>query len=508
MPKINQRIVIVGTGFAGLAMAVALKKAGQHDYILLEEANEVGGTWRDNTYPGAACDVPSPVYSFSFESNPHWSSKFSPQKEIFLYLQHCATKYGLRPHIQFRSRVESSHFDEETGLWTVAIAGQDPIICRYLVLCTGGLSRPSYPKIPGLDSFQGALFHSARWNHDFPLEGARVGIIGTGASAIQIVPAIAAKVGKLSLFQRTPAWILPKAERTFNSLERKLFARVPGYHYLLRKFLYWQFELRAIGLLKPALMRIPQKEAEALIRRDIRDPELQKEMTPQYTMGCKRVLLSNDFYPSLNRSNVEVISDTIERIVPDGIVTKDGRQHRLDALICATGFQVAEASAPFPIYGLYGQELGKTWKDGAEGYLGVSISGYPNLFTIVGPNSGLGHNSIVFMIEAQARYIQKAIVKMQKAAVKYFDLKKLVQDDYNRELSRRFEGTVWTAGHCVSWYHTPGGKNTTIFPGFSFQLRWRTRKFKMGAYHAVFLESRQQLTDKAQSRSTAAGLLR
>ncbi|MCX6129684.1 MAG: NAD(P)/FAD-dependent oxidoreductase [Proteobacteria bacterium] len=488
MQGTNQHTVIVGSGFAGLAMAIRLKKAGIDDFTILEQAGEVGGTWRDNTYPGAACDVPSPVYSFSFEANPNWSSKFSPQKEIYEYLKHCAKKYAIYPHIRFHNKVEESQFNSESGLWTVSIKAQASIDCRFLILCSGGLSRPAYPKIPGIDSFKGALFHSAAWDHKFPLENSRVAVIGTGASSIQIVPAIIDKVKQLNLFQRTPAWILPKSERKFGKLERFFLAKIPAYHYFMRKYLYWQFELRAIGLLKPALMRIPEKEARKFIDREIRDPKLKAKLIPNYTMGCKRILLSNDFYRALNHKNLKLIDQSIERILPNGILTKDGQIHELDALICATGFQVAEASAPFSILGLNKQSLEKTWSQGAEGYLGVSISGFPNFFSIVGPNSGLGHNSIVFIIEAQAQYIFDALAKIKEAKLKYVEIKREKQDQYNQELNRLFKGTVWTEGKCVSWYHTNSGKNTTIFPGFSFQLRLRTRKFDPEAYHLTRLE--------------------
>ncbi len=491
-------VAIIGTGFSGLAMAIRLKKAGLEDFVILEQSNDVGGTWRDNTYPGAACDVPSHVYSFSFEPNPHWTSKFSPQKEILRYLQHCAEKYGLRPFIRFGSRVQEARYDSESGLWTLSIEGREPLICRQFVLASGGLSRPSYPKIPGIDTFKGALFHSARWNHSFPLDKSRVGVIGTGASSIQIVPAIAPQVGKLSLFQRTPAWIMPKPERRYTNFEKILFERFALARYLARKILYWQFELKAIGLLKPILMRIPEKDAKAFIDREIESPELRAKLTPSYTMGCKRVLLSNEFYKALNRENVEVVGEGIERITERGIVTRDGREHILDAIICATGFQVTEHSAPFPIHGSEGRELSKQWSEGAEGYLGVSITGFPNLFTIVGPNSGLGHNSIVFMIEAQVNYILKAIQFTKQKNVKSIEVKPEVQDRYNKDLSKRFTNTVWSVGKCDSWYKTASGKNTTIFPGFSFELRMKTRRFHAFAYKVEFegVSAKSRLQEK------------
>ncbi|MFW7379295.1 MAG: flavin-containing monooxygenase [Oligoflexus sp.] len=479
---INNHVVIIGAGFSGLAIAIRLKKAGIDDFTILEQSHEVGGTWRDNHYPGAACDIPSPVYSYSFEPNANWSKMFSPQQEILEYLKKCADKYKLRPHIRFLSTVESSQFNEQSGLWTVNIKDQSPLQARFFVLCSGGLSRPSYPEIQGLQDFEGALFHSARWNHDFPLENSRVAVIGTGASSIQIVPAIADKVGQLSVFQRTAAWILPKAERNFGNREKKLLARIPLYRWLMRKFLYWQYEIRALGLLKPVLMPLAQKIALKYLYREVKDRKLREKLTPSYTMGCKRILLSNEFYKAMSRSNTQLITKAIDRVTPHGILTNDGIEHKFDALICATGFQVAEASAPFSIKGLQGQELSQAWQNGAEAYLGTSVAGFPNFFIIVGPNSGLGHNSIVFIIESQAQYILDAIKKITVRKLKYVDVKTAVQQSFNAELARRFKNTVWTTGNCVSWYQTKSGKNTTIWPGFSFQFRQRTRAFRISDY--------------------------
>jgi len=482
MNNVNNHIIITGAGFSGLAIAIRLKQAGYDDFTILEQSGDVGGTWRDNHYPGAACDIPSPVYSYSFEPNPNWSKMFSPQKEILEYLKKCADKYELRPHIRFNSQVESSKFDEKTGLWRVNIKDQLPLEGRFFVLCSGGLSRPSYPKIPGMESFQGTLMHSARWNHDFQLENSRVAVIGTGASGIQIVPAIASKVGKLSLFQRTPAWILPKPERDIGSREQKLLAKFPAYQWLMRKFLYWQYELRAIGLLKPFLMKFAQKSALKFLHRQVSDPVLRHKLTPNYTMGCKRILLSNDFYKTIGQKNVELVSDSIECLTPRGILTQDGREHEFDAVVFATGFQVAEASAPFPIVGRSGFDLAQAWRNGAEAYLGTSVAGFPNFFIIVGPNSGLGHNSIVFVIESQAQYILDAIQKITAKNLKFVDVKPETQISYNKEIVRRFKNTVWSSGNCMSWYSTDSGKNTTIWPGFSFQLHLRTKSFQMTDY--------------------------
>lgn len=475
-------VAIVGTGFSGLAMAIRLKKKGIEDFVILEKADDIGGTWRDNSYPDAACDVPSHLYSFSFEPNSRWSRQFSGQAEIFAYLRHCADKYRLRPHIRFHSLVESAIYDEDKALWTLSIKGAPPIKARYFVSCTGGLSRPSYPKIQGLESFRGALFHSACWDHDFDLRGKRVGVIGTGASSIQLVPAIAAQVKELQLFQRTAAWILPKPNRSFRSWEIALFAGLPGFRYLLRCLLYWIFELRVIALLRPGLMYLGEKRARDYLDKKISDPELKRKLTPSYKMGCKRVLLSNNFYDSFRLSHVKLVDDGIAAVTPRGILTRDGREYELDAIVCATGFQVAEASAPFEILGRRGVKLSELWSEGAEAYLGTAVAGFPNMFTVVGPNTGLGHNSMVYMIEAQTRYILSAIKSAERLGLLSLEVKASAQKRYNQILEQRFKKTVWTLGGCKSWYQAPNGRNTTIWPGFTFEFALRTRKFDISAY--------------------------
>ncbi len=493
---LQHHTVIVGSGFSGLGTAIRMKKAGLDDFIILERAQEVGGTWRENTYPGAACDVPSHVYSFSFAPSNKWSRKFAPQREILEYLKDCADRFDLRRHIRFRSHVESAVFDENTGLWTLSISGGLTIQARYFILASGGLSRPSYPKIEGLCSFEGALFHTAEWRHDYALKGKKVAVIGTGASAIQVVPAIAPEVGELKLFQRTPAWILPKDDFSFSQVQRRRLESWPLLGKLLRTAFYWQFEFRALGLLKPQLIKQTQKVAEHIIKRKVHDPEVQKKLTPDYTMGCKRILLSNDFYPTFNQKHVHLVSEGIERVTAKGVVSKDGVEHEVDAIICATGFQVAEACAPFPIIGREGKDLAQEWQHGAEAYLGTTVHGFPNMFIVIGPNTGLGHNSIVFMVESQVNYIVDAMQKLSKKGAKSTEVKAEVQKDYNDGLQERFKGTVWATGGCVSWYHDAKGRNTTLFPGFSWQLRLKTLRFDIAAYTVIPVEGRDALPNK------------
>ncbi len=481
----NDHILVVGSGFAGIGMGIRLLQAGIEDFTILEQADQVGGTWRDNHYPGAACDVESHLYSFSFAPNPDWSREFAPQKEILDYLERCVDDFGLRPHIRFGTAVTAARFDEDTGLWDVETDSDEHIQARVLVSGCGGLSRPSYPDIPGLDSFEGALFHSARWDHDVPLDGKTVGVIGTGASAIQIVPSIAETVQKLAVFQRTPPWILPKPDRAITPEERRRFRRLPFTQKLARYAQYWRHELFALGfVVDPRINRFGERFALKYLERSVRDPELRRKLTPDYTLGCKRVLLTNDYYPALCRDNVGVVTDGIQEIRPDGILTRDGTLHRLDAIICATGFSAAEAVAPFEVRGRGGRDLNDEWKDGAEAYKGTTVAGFPNFFMVVGPNTGLGHSSMVYIIESQVEYILGAVKTLRARGLKLMDVRRDVQNSYNRRLHARLDRTVWSTG-CVSWYQTSTGKNTTLWPGFTFEFRARTRRFDPTHYELV-----------------------
>jgi cation diffusion facilitator CzcD-associated flavoprotein CzcO len=506
MNATSDHILIIGTGFAGLCMGIRLKQAGIHDFTILEEADEVGGTWRDNHYPGAACDIQSHLYSFSFEPNPRWTRMFALQAEILEYLKHCADKYGLRPHIKFNARVAGASFDERTGTWEVATADGKTYRGRLLVSGSGGLSRPSIPEIPGLPVFEGKAFHSARWDHGYSLEGKTVGVVGTGASGIQIVPEIAPKVRKLYLFQRTPPWILPKPDRAIGPMERAIFARAPGVQQLVRRAIYWQLEWRAVGfVVQPAIMKLAQKQALQYLRRRVADPVLRKKLTPNYLMGCKRILMSNDYFETLQRPNVEVVTDPIHEVRARGLATTDGQERPLDALVLATGFQAAEAAAPFHITGRGGRDLNEAWRPGAEAYLGTTVAGFPNMFLIVGPNTGLGHNSMVFMIESQVQYVMSCVEMMRARRLKQVDVRPDVQAAYNARIHERLGKTVWASG-CHSWYQTSSGKNTTLWPGFTVEYRLRTRAFDDANYELVPQERASQ-TNGIAARAPAAAVV-
>lgn len=483
----NDHIVIVGSGFAGIGLAIRLKQAGIHDFTILERAERVGGTWRDNTYPGVACDVPSHVYSFSFEPNPRWSRFYAPQQEILEYLEHCADKYAVREHIRFGTAATGATFDERTGLWSVTTSRGDVLEARVVVSGSGhALSKPVYPDLPGRDTFEGKAMHSARWDHDFPLEGKTVAVIGTGASAVQIVPTIAPTVGRLHVFQRTAAWVSPKMDRPLTEREHRAFARMPSLQKLERGVIYWIMEAMAVGyVVEPRLNVLRERLATRYLEKMVRDPALRAKLTPTFRLGCKRVLFSNDYLSALVRENVELVTDTITEIRPRAIVTKDGRERPVDAIVYATGFETAEAKPPFPIVGRGGRDLAVAWKDGIEAYLGTTVAGFPNFFMIIGPNLGLGHSSMILMMESQFAYVVDAIQKLRARKLRFFDVRADVQAKYNEWLQTRLARTVWNTGGCDSWYLTRGGKNTTAWPGFTFEYRLRTRKFDEENHDAV-----------------------
>jgi cation diffusion facilitator CzcD-associated flavoprotein CzcO len=477
-------IVIVGAGFAGLGMGIRLKQAGLDDFVILERASGVGGTWRDNVYPGAGCDVESHLYSFSFEPYPKWTRTFAPQPEILSYLEHCTDKYGLRPHIRFDSSVSRARYDEGSSSWEIATtSSRETLRADILVSACGGLSREKLPDIPGLSTFEGKMFHSARWDRTASLRGKRVAVIGTGASSIQIVPAIASEVDRLFVFQRTPPWILPKPDVPIPESLRTLYARLPVAQRLRRQAIYWQRELMALGMVvDPRIMRLPEAIARRYLEKSVADPELRRKLSPSYTLGCKRVLPTNDWYEAIQRENVDLVTEPIAEVRAGGVVTRDGVLHEVDTVILATGFQASEQVAPFEVEGRAGRDLARTWDDGAEAYLGTTVTGFPNLFFLVGPNTGLGHTSMIVMIEAQIAYVLDALRTMRRKGLRSVEVRGEAQRRYNEEIGRRLKRTVWSSG-CMSWYLTSTGKNTTLFPGFTFEYVLRTRRFDVRAYH-------------------------
>ena len=478
------RVVILGTGFSGLGMAIRLKQHGQEDFVILEKATDIGGTWRDNTYPGCACDIPSHLYSFSFALNPRWSSTYSSQREIQNYLRHCARRFGILPHIRWSSELLDATWNEDDQRWHITTT-QGRLIANILILGNGPLSEPSLPRIPGIEHFKGTLFHSAQWNHDYDLTGKRVAVIGTGASSVQFIPRIQSQVNHLTLFQRTPPWIIPRQDHEIPRWQRTLFSILPFTQRFVRTRIYWRQELTALGFVyRPRMMESAMQLARRHLARQVSDPILREKLTPRYTMGCKRILLSDDFYPALTQPNVEVVTARIREVQANSIVTEDGKMYEADTIICATGFHVTDSQLPQCIHGRGGQSLADSWQSGSHAYLGTAVAGFPNLFLLIGPNTGLGHNSMVFMIESQLSYILDCILKMQRQHLQTVEVQPAIQKAFNAEMQQRMQGTVWTSG-CASWYLDANGNNTTLWPGFTFEFRRRTRHFDQQHYDLV-----------------------
>lgn len=479
------RVLIIGAGFGGLGLAIRLQQCGIEDFLILEKADDLGGNWRDNTYPGAACDVPSHLYSFSFEPKLDWSRKFAPQAEIHAYQQQCAERHGLRRRIRFATEVASASFDEVAALWRVETTTGEHFSAQALVSACGQLNRPAVPRLPGIENFTGEVFHSARWNHDYDLAGKRVAVIGTGASAIQFVPQIARKVAQLHLFQRSAAYVIAKPDRAYRPWELALMKRLPVLQKVDRLLKYVQHEARALAFtVFPPLMKAMRLSFHLHLARGIRDPELRRRLQPDYPLGCKRILISNDFYPALAQDNVELVDQAIASIGERGVLTADGRERQVDAIIYGTGFAATDFLAPMSIRGRGGRDLNEAWREGAEAYLGISVSGFPNLFILYGPNTNLGHNSILYMLESQFAYVLGCLRALKRDGLRYMDLKPEVQRRFNDKLQHAVRHTVWERG-CNSWYKTADGRNTNNWPGFTLTYRQQTRQPELDHYECV-----------------------
>jgi cation diffusion facilitator CzcD-associated flavoprotein CzcO len=479
-PK-HYKLIIVGSGFSGLGMAIRLKQNQINDFIILEKASTIGGTWRDNTYPGCACDVPSNLYSFSFELNPDWSHTFSPQTEIQQYLQRVAQKYNLADHTLCNQEVTKAQWDKENSLWRVT-TDQDSYTANILIAAPGGLSEPKLPDIPGIESFKGKIFHSARWDHQQGLEDKRVAVIGTGASSIQIVPNIQPLVKSLNVYQRTAPWVVPRRDRKTFYLERLVYRKFPVVQKFVRACVYGVRELYVWPFMRPKKNSVIEKVAQAHLHHQVTDPILLKKLRPDYRIGCKRILISNDYYPALNMPNVNVIDSPIEKFTENGIVTADGYERELDVVILATGFHVTDMPVAEWLHDGEGRRLSEQWQGSPQAYLGTTVQGLPNLFLLIGPNTGLGHNSIIFMIETQVHYVLECLKFMEKEGIKSIEVRKEVEENFNRKLQKRLEGTVWNSGGCRSWYLDENGRNTTIWPGFTWPFRKRLRKLVSDDY--------------------------
>jgi cation diffusion facilitator CzcD-associated flavoprotein CzcO len=495
-PYRHAHIIMIGAGLAGVAAAVRLSQNGWHDFLILERGYDVGGTWRDNTYPGAACDIPSHLYAYSFAPNPTWTRSFSSQWEIQRYITDVTRRYGVRGRHVFGCEVTAARWNEAAARWELATS-KGAYTAEVLIGAWGALCEPALPDVPGLENFGGHVFHSARWDHDADLTGKKIAVIGTGASAVQIVPAIAEKAASLHVYQRTAPWVLPRLERRYSTLERLVFRRLSLYQRLVRSTLYWGHEAQAIGLTsRPWLLKPVELLCRAKLRGEVRDPIVRRQLRPDYRFGCKRILISNSYYPAFNRENVHLVTAGIDKIVADEIRTLDGVVHETDAIVLATGFHVTDSPTYRRIFGRDGRSLAEVFDEvGRKCYKGSAIAGFPNLFILVGPNTGLGHNSMILMIESQVNYVVNAIEAMKRRPLRSLEVRQDAQDRYSRLLQQRLSRSVWNTGGCSSWYIDKHGANTTMWPGSSYAFRRITRKFDIEAY----LTSTPEASEEKQS---------
>lgn len=477
------RVAVVGSGFSGIGTAVRLRQEGIEDFVLLERAGSVGGTWRDNTYPGCACDVPSHLYSFSFAPDPDWSHVYGRQPEIRAYLERVTDDFGVRPHVHTGTDLVAGSWDDAAMLWRLETS-RGPLTADVLISGCGGLVEPALPDVPGVEDFLGPAFHSARWDHDVDLTGKRVAVIGTGASAIQFVPAIQPQVGRLVLFQRTPPWVVPRLDWAYPEWQKALLRVVPGALKANRLRQYWFREWNLLAFTgKGKLRAVAEKEARKHLARQVPDAELRTKLTPDYALGCKRVLVSNDYLPALSRPNVELVTSGITRVTPTGVVDADGVEHEVDVIVYGTGFHVMDIPVVHRLTGRDGRTLFEEWaKTGAEAHRGTTVAGFPNLFLLLGPNTALGHSSVVFMIEAQIAYVMKALQTLQTYRVRALEVRREAQGAYNAELQAQLDGTVWNQGGCRAWYRDENGKNFTLWPTHTFTFKKQLSRFDAESY--------------------------
>jgi len=478
------RVVIIGAGFGGIGMAIALKQAGINDFVVLDRAADLGGTWRDNSYPGLTCDVPSQLYSFSFRPW-RWSRRFPARDEILHYLHALVAEHDLSPHLRFGSGVAAAVFDDRAATWQLTLADGSELQATAVISAVGQLGRPVLPEIAGRDEFAGPSWHSGRWNHDVSLAGRRVAVVGTGASAIQFVPEIAKVAAHVDVYQRSAPYVLPKADRPYRAAEQQVFDRVPMVRKAdrLRIFLYGEL-LTSGFVLSPKLLAAPMQLWRRHLNAQIADPRLRAKCIPDYVMGCKRVVFSNDWYPALTQPHVDLVTDPIDRIAPDGVVTADGTTRPAEVIIYGTGFRAVDFLTPLRVTGLDGWRLEDAWRDGAQAYLGIAVTGFPNFFLLYGPNTNLGGNSILYMLEGQIGYVLGAIRALSEGQLAWLDVRPDVQDTFTSWVASASRKSVWETG-CHSWYTTSAGRNTNNWPDHTFLYRYRVRRFDLVAYRVM-----------------------
>ena len=494
------RVAVVGAGFSGLGIAIGLKRAGINDFVLLERASELGGTWRDNSYPGCQCDVPSHLYSFSFHLNPNWTRTYSMQLEIFDYLRDCAEQNNVVEHIHFNQRVTSARWSEDDLVWVVETE-RETWIADALIAAHGGLAEPAFPDIAGLDSFEGEIMHSAAWNPEVDLAGKRVAVVGTGASAIQIVPQLQPVVGELKVYQRTPAWVLPHTDRPIKEAERKLYRRLPLVQKAVRAAIYFARESLVIGMTRyRSFLRPLERIALMHLARQVPDRHLRRKLRPRFTLGCKRILLSNHFYPAVASANCELLTEAAGELRGSSIVGTGGTVRDVDAVVFATGFHVIDNPTAELVTGRTGVTLAEHWRErGMGAYLGTTVDGFPNLFLMTGPNTGIGHTSLVVMIEAQIRYIIDALETMSRRGLAAIEVRPSALAAFNARLQSKMQDTVWTMGGCASWYIDEQGRNPTLWPDFTWKFKRATRRFDPAAY----LLTEAAASSRARTRRSA-----
>ncbi|MEU8539830.1 NAD(P)/FAD-dependent oxidoreductase [Streptomyces sp. NPDC048717] len=480
------RVAVIGSGFGGLGAAVRLRREGITDFVVLERADSVGGTWRDNSYPGCACDVPSHLYSFSFAPNPDWPRTFSGQRHIRAYLEHVTDTFGIRPHLRLGHEVVRSVWNADELRWDIETS-RGTFSADVVVSATGPLSDPKIPDIPGLADFTGKIFHSAQWDHDYDLTGKRVAMVGTGASAIQIVPSIQPRVSRLTVFQRTPPWVMPRVDRAISAPERWLHRQLPFTTAARRGLLWGIRELQVSAFTKrPDELGLIERLAKANIARAVKDPALRAKLTPSYRLGCKRILLSNAYYPALTRPNVDVVASGLKEVRGNTVVAADGTETEVDAIVFGTGFHVTDMPIAERVVGAYGRTLAEQWKGGMEALRGATAAGFPNFMTIIGPNTGLGNSSMILMIESQLNYMADYLRQLNTLGGRSaLDARPSAVGVWNRRVQSRMQRTVWKAGGCDSWYLDANGRNTTLWPGTTSEFRRETRSVDLSEYEVL-----------------------
>jgi cation diffusion facilitator CzcD-associated flavoprotein CzcO len=481
---ITHDTLIIGAGFTGLGTAIKLLEAGVEDFVILDRSDRVGGTWRDNTYPGAACDIPSLLYSFSFAKNPNWSRAYSPSDEIREHIEELVERFDLKRFIRFQTTVESLAFDEHAGAWDITTS-DGAYRARTVIVASGPLADSSFPAMTGIDNFEGKKILSSKWDHDYDMTGKNVAVIGTGASAIQIIPELVKTAASVKVFQRTPGWVMPRLDVATPKLAQKLFATVPATQQAARTALYFGHEAAATGLVwNTPVTSLIQRIGIAHLHHQVKDPWLRRQLTPDFRAGCKRMLMSSDYYPALQQPNCKLITWPIATISPNGIRTSDAIEHDVDCIVFATGYDVHLDGPPYPVTGLGGRSLQAEWAGGAQGYKSASAHGYPNLFFTTGPNSGPGHNSLLVYVQGQIDYAVAGVRAVLDGNLRYLDVRDDVQKQYNQRLQKRLKHTTWMTG-CSSWYLTKDGFNASMYPGFATQYLRQMKNFRLADYTAV-----------------------